>query len=111
MRQDRRRFVERVNFITTPGYLDGPGARERAGLPVSSGPYRVITQLGAYGFDEATKRLTLLATHPGISLDDVRANSAFEILIPPEVGMTTPPTEEELRLLRAIDPAGMVIGK
>jgi acyl CoA:acetate/3-ketoacid CoA transferase beta subunit len=111
MRQDTRRFVERVNFITTPGYLDGPGARQRAGLPDSSGPYRVITQLGVYGFAEDTKRLQLLAVHPGVTLDDIRANSAFEILVPPVVDTSLPPAPDEQRLLREIDPAGMVIGK
>lgn len=111
MRQDRRKFVERVNFVTTPGYLDGPGARERAGLPCGTGPYRVITQLGVYGFDEETKRLTLLAVHPGITPDDVRANSSCEVVISPAAGSSAPPTCEEQRLLREIDPAGMVIGK
>ncbi len=48
MRQDKRRFVGKVDFVTTPGYLDGPGARERVGLPTNTGPYRVITQLGVY---------------------------------------------------------------
>jgi acyl CoA:acetate/3-ketoacid CoA transferase beta subunit len=111
LRQDKRKFVERVSFITTPGYLDGPGARERAGLPQGTGPYRVITQLGVYGFDDDTKRLKLLALHPGVTLDDVCANSSCEILIPSSVGTTTPPTEEERRQLHEIDPAGMVIGK
>ena len=74
MRQDARRFVETVDFLTTPGYLDGPGARERAGLPAGTGPYRVITQLGLYGFDEQSRRMTLLATHPGVTLDVIRAN-------------------------------------
>ncbi len=111
IRQDKRRFVERVDYVTTPGYLDGPGARERAGLPCRTGPYRVITQLGVYGFDDETKRLKLLALHPGVTLDDVRANSSFEILIPPTIDTTTPPTERERQLLHEIDPAGMVIGK
>ena len=111
MRQDKRKFVERVSFITTPGYLDGAGARVRAGLPTSSGPYRVITQLGVYGFDEATKQLKLLALHPGVTLDDVCANSAMEILISDKTETTQPPTAEERRVLHEIDPAGMVIGK
>jgi len=111
MRQDKRKFVERVSFITTPGYLDGAGARERAGLPRSSGPYRVITQLGVYGFDDATKQLKLLALHPGVTLEDVRANSALEILISDKIETTQPPTVEERRVLHEIDPAGMVIGK
>jgi acyl CoA:acetate/3-ketoacid CoA transferase beta subunit len=111
MRQDKRRFVERVNFITTPGYLDGPGCREQAGLPAGSGPYRVITQLGLYDFDEQTRRIRLRALHPGVGPGDIRTNSSFEILVPPEVETSAPPTGDELRLLRAIDPAGMVIGK
>jgi acyl CoA:acetate/3-ketoacid CoA transferase beta subunit len=111
MRQDARRFVERLDFITTPGYLDGPGARERAGLPADSGPYRVITQLGVYGFDEVSRRMKLLATHPGVTVDDIRAASSFELIIPDEVGTSEPPSPQVRRVLREIDPTGMVIGK
>lgn len=109
--QSQRTFVNKLDFITTPGWLDGPGARERAGLPADCGPYRVITQLGVYGFDEQTKRLTLLSLHPGITVDDVQANSEFQILIPDHVAVTEPPTGEEQRILREIDPSGMVLGK
>jgi acyl CoA:acetate/3-ketoacid CoA transferase beta subunit len=111
VRQDKRRFVDKVDFVTTPGYLDGPGARERVGLPERTGPYRVISQLGIYGFDQATKRLQLLALHPGVTVEDIQANSSFEILIPDEIQTTQPPTEEERRLLHKIDPTGMAIGK
>ena len=110
MRQDKRRFVERLDFLTTPGYLDGPGARERAGLPADSGPYRVITQLGLYDFDEESKRMRLLATHPGVTVDDVQANSGFELIIPDQVGTTESPSPQVRRILREIDPTGMVIG-
>jgi len=111
MRQEKRRFLKKVDFITTPGYLDGPGAREASGLPAGSGPYRVITQLGLYGFDPATKRIKLLAMHPGVTVDQIQENSEFEILIPERVGTTKPPTPEERLLLREIDPTGMAIGK
>jgi acyl CoA:acetate/3-ketoacid CoA transferase beta subunit len=111
MRQDRRRFVERLDFLTTPGYLDGPGARERAGLPAGSGPYRVITQLGLYGFDATSRRMTLLAIHPGVTVEDVQAQSGFELLVPAEVETSEPPPPEVRRILREIDPTGMVIGK
>ncbi|MBN1148976.1 MAG: CoA-transferase subunit beta, partial [Anaerolineales bacterium] len=67
MRQDKRKFVERVDFVTTPGYLGGPGEREKAGLPAGSGPYRVITQLGVYDFNESTKAMQLASLHPGVS--------------------------------------------
>lgn len=109
---ERRRFVERVDFLTTPGYLTGPGAREEAGLPVGSGPYRVITNLAVLGFDDTTKRMELLSVHPGVTLDQVRENSGFELLVGGGVATTEPPTEEELRLLREeIDPTGIFLGR
>ncbi len=111
MRQDERRFVEHLDFLTTPGYLDGPGARERAGLPVNSGPYRVITQLGLYDFDRQSKRMRLLATHPGVTVEEVRANTNFELLVPDTVDTTQPPSPEIRQIMRDIDPTGMVIGK
>jgi glutaconate CoA-transferase subunit B len=110
--QSKRTFVSKVDFLTTPGYLDGPGGRERAGLPVGTGPYRVITQLGLYGFDEETKRLKLISLHPGVSLEDMKANSGFEIIIPDRVATSPEPSAEYLRILREeIDPAGIVLGK
>ena len=109
--QSRRTFVNELDFVTTPGWLGGPGEREKAGLPAGCGPYRVITQLGVYGFDEASKRLALLSLHPSVTVDDVLAHSEFEILIPEQVPVTQPPTTEERRILREIDPAGMVLGK
>lgn len=109
MRQDRRRFVERLDYLTTPGYLDGPGARERAGLPAGTGPYRVITQLGVYGFDEESRQMMLLARHPGTTLEEIRENSGFELLVADHVGTTEPPPPHIRRLLREIDPTGMVI--
>jgi len=111
MRQDKRKFMQKIDFVTTPGYLDGPGARERAGLPTSSGPYRVITQLGVYGFDDTTKRLKLMARHPGVTAEMVQANSSFDIPMSDEVATTAPPSDEERRVLHEIDPTGMVIGK
>ena len=110
--QSKRTFVSKLDFLTTPGYLDGPGGREKAGLAKGSGPYRVITQLGIYGFDEETKRLKLISLHPGVSIADVKENSSFEIIIPDKVETSPEPTEEHLRILRQeIDPAGIVLGK
>jgi acyl CoA:acetate/3-ketoacid CoA transferase beta subunit len=104
MRQRDNSFVKKVDFLTTPGYLTGPGARERAGLPEGSGPYRVITQLGVYGFDDETKRIKLISAHPGVTVDEIEANSEFKIIIPEKIVTTEIPTEEELRMLRGIDP-------
>lgn len=111
MRQEKRRFMKRVDFVTTPGYLTGPGAREKAGLPAGTGPYRVITQLGLYGFDDVTKRLKLLAVHPGVTVEQIQENSEFEILIPERIETTQPPSEKERRILHEIDPLGIAIGK
>jgi acyl CoA:acetate/3-ketoacid CoA transferase beta subunit len=110
MRQDPRRFVERLDFVTTPGYLDGPGARARAGLPANTGPYRVITQLGLYDFEETTKRMRLLATHPGFSVDDVQRATSFELIVSKDLQTTEPPPSDVLDTMRDIDPTGMVIG-
>lgn len=111
MRQDKHRFLEKIDFLTTPGYLQGFDSRQEAGLPRDSGPYRVISQLGVYGFDSTSKQMMLLSMHPGVTIEQVKENSSFEILIPSHVSLTTPPSQKELAILKKIDPAGMVIGK
>jgi len=111
-RHGPRRFVEKVDFITTPGYLYGPGAREEEGLSENTGPSRVITDLCLFDFESETKRMRLIACHPGVTTEDVIKATGFEILIADEVGTTDPPTEEELRLLHeVIDPLGFVFKK
>jgi glutaconate CoA-transferase subunit B len=110
MKHDARRFIEKVDFITTPGYLTGPGARERAGLPPGTGPYRVVTDLALMGFDDATKRMKLLALNPGVAIEQVKENTGFELIMPAKVDKNEPPTEEELRILREeIDPTKLYI--
>jgi glutaconate CoA-transferase subunit B len=110
-RHDKRRFVEKLQYVTTPGYLDGPGARERAGLP-GGGPVRVITDRAILGFDEKTKRMRLEAIYPGGSVEDVVANTGFDLLFAPRLEQVPAPTPDQLRLLRrVIDPTGIYIGK
>jgi glutaconate CoA-transferase subunit B len=100
MRHDKRRFIEKVDFLTTPGYLTGPGAREAAGLPPGTGPYRVVTNLALLGYHPASKRMLLLATQPGISIQQVLDNTGFDLLVAESVEENPPPTPEELRILR-----------
>src|SRR5947208_2318002 len=78
---DRRRFVEKLDFLTTPGYLTGPGAREAAGLAPGTGPYRVITDLAIMGYHEQTKRMEVLSLHPGVELVRVREATGFELTV------------------------------
>ena len=109
---DPRRFVEKLDFLTTPGYLTGPGAREAAGLPPGTGPYRVITDLAIMGYHEETKRMQVLSLHPGVTMDDVRSNTGFAIGCTAHPDQTTPPSETELCVLREeVDPHRYVIGR
>ncbi|NOR83613.1 MAG: 3-oxoacid CoA-transferase [Ardenticatenales bacterium] len=110
MRHDKRRFVPQVDFVTTPGFLTGPGAREAAGLPVNTGPIAVISTLATMGFDSDTCRMQLEALHPGVTLEQALDNTGFELLLPTEVKRNAHPTAEELRVLRdEIDPTGLYI--
>jgi glutaconate CoA-transferase subunit B len=100
MHQSPRTFVPTVDFLTTPGYLDGPGARERAGLPADTGPYRVVTDLCTLDFEQQSKRMRLLALNPGIEVEQVEAATGFPLLLPEEIGRNEEPSDEELRILR-----------
>lgn len=111
MRHDVRRFVPKCDFLTTPGYLDGPGAREAAGLPRGSGPLNVVSTLALLGYDhQHTYRMTLEAVYPGVSVEQVVQNTGFELIIPEQVPTLDPPTAEELHTLRQeIDPDRLYI--
>jgi glutaconate CoA-transferase subunit B len=100
MRHDKRRFIEKVDFITTPGYLTGPGAREAAGLPPGTGPYRVVTTLAMMGYHPERKRMMLLATQPDVSVETVIENTGFDLILPENIEKNPPPSQEELRILR-----------
>ena len=100
MRHDRCRFLKKVDFVTTPGYLNGPGAREAVGLPPSTGPYRVVTNLAVLGYHPESKRMLLLATQPGVTVEQVIENTGFELAMADQVEENPPPSAEELRILR-----------
>jgi glutaconate CoA-transferase subunit B len=109
---DKRRFVEKLDFLTTPGYLDGAGAREAVGLPPGTGPYRVITDLAIMGYHEVTKRMEVLSLHPGVTLEQVQANTGFDIGVREPLLTTAPPSDVELQILRAeVDPFRYIIGR
>jgi len=109
---DKRRFVERLDFLTTPGYLTGPGAREKAGLPPGNGPYKVISTLALMGYDPSSKRMKVESLHPGASKQDVIDNTGFEMLFAESIPITLEPTDEELHVLREeVDPEGIILGR
>ncbi|HZC31480.1 MAG TPA: CoA-transferase [Gaiellaceae bacterium] len=104
VRHERRRLVERLAHLTDPGYLDGPGARRRAGL-TGGGPRRVLTDKCVLGVDPRTCRLAVWSIHPGVRPEELREATGFALDVPDDVPETDPPTEEELRLIREeIDP-------
>jgi len=108
MRHDKRRFLEKIDLITTPGFLSGPGAREEAGLPANTGPYRVVTNLCVMGYDDESKRMKLLSLNPGVTVENVVENTGFELLMADEITQNEGPTEKELRILREqVDPDGL----
>jgi glutaconate CoA-transferase, subunit B len=110
--QDRKRFTNEINFVTSPGYLKGKGSREEAGLPPGGGPYKIITDLAVMGFDPDSCRMRVESIHPQVTREDVVENTGFELLWAPEVVSSQPPTREELQLLRQeVDPLRYIIGR
>jgi glutaconate CoA-transferase subunit B len=106
---ERRRFIPRVDFVTSPAWLGGDGARARAGL-YFGGVSKVVTTLGIFGFDTDTQRMRVDALHPGVTLDTIRENTGFEVLTAPRIETTAPPTADELDILREIDPERRFLG-
>lgn len=102
MRQSTRAFVERVGFVTSFGFGGGAGEREGLGLR-GKGPRRVITDLGVLEPDPDSCELTLVALHPGATVEQVRAATGWELKVSPDLSTTPPPTERELEVLRHLE--------
>ena len=111
-RHEKRRFPARCDFITSPGYIDGPDGRKKAGLPVPYPDIIVVTDLTVMSIDKTAGRLSVDKLMPGVSLERVLENTGFEPLVADEVVAVEPPTERELRILREeVDPGGMYLSK
>ena len=110
--QQKRKFVERVDFISSPGCLDGPGAREAAGLPAGTGPWRAVTPWAMFGYEEQSCELMLMAVSPFVTVDMVLAEMSFMPKLAPKITILDPPTEEELTVIRSsLDVDGQTTGR
>jgi glutaconate CoA-transferase subunit B len=109
MSHEKRRFVPRVDFITSPGYGEGGGWRRTVGLP-RGGPAAVITTLGLLRFEPETHEMVLVAVHPGVTVDAVTANTGWPLRIAKDLVTTPAPTDRELEILACFDPAGYWTG-
>jgi glutaconate CoA-transferase subunit B len=101
LKHGKKAFVEKLDFITSAGFLDGGDARERAGMP-GKGPAAVITDLGILEPDPVTRELTLVSLHPGVSIEKVQAETAWRLRVANDLKETPAPTADELAELRAL---------
>jgi glutaconate CoA-transferase subunit B len=100
---EKRRFVEKVDFLTSPGFIDGKEGWRKLKLQ-GGGPYAVITNLCTFKFDEVTGEMTVTALHEGVTIEQVQENTPWNVKVAEELVTTPPPTEKEVTTLRALDP-------
>jgi glutaconate CoA-transferase subunit B len=105
MNHEKRRFVERVSYITSPGFGEGRGWRDRNGLR-GGGPCAVITTKAILRFDSETKEMILDSLHPGATVEEILENTGWNLRCASKIDKTEPPTLSELRKIRKYDPLG-----
>ena len=106
MNHERRRFMPKVQYVTSPGFGDGGGWREKNGL-IGGGPSRVITSMGIFAFDPADHEMFLISNHPGVSVQEIKNQTGWPLRVSPEIHETAPPGKEELAAVRKYDPKGV----
>lgn len=107
MRLSSRSFVDKLDFVTSPGHMTGGDARMQAGLP-GKGPQLVVSDKAILNFDNPEREMQVVSLHPGVTLDAVHENVGWDIRTVDQITETPPPTAEELRLIREeLDPTGM----
>ena len=102
---DKRSFVEKVDYISSPGFISGPGDREKYHLP-GSGPFAVVTDKCIFKFHPETKEMYIASMYPGISPEEVQAQVAWDIQVSENLDIIPLPTEQELTLIKTLDPMG-----
>jgi len=108
----KRTFVEKLDFVTSPGYLDGSkDERRKKGIP-GEGPKLIVTNKAIFGFDDETHEMVLQSLHPGVTFDDVQAEISWQLKSVSDLDETSAPSSEELRIMREeLDPDGIYTGK
>jgi glutaconate CoA-transferase subunit B len=106
---EKRKFPEKVDFLTSPGFLIGRKERERLGLE-GGGPDTVITDLGIMRFDRENGEMVLTSVYPGVAVEDVRNNTGWNLRVLDDLKITEEPSEKELLILRQLDPKRIYLG-
>jgi len=107
MRLSRRAFVEKLDFTTSPGHLNGGNARERLQLP-GRGPDKVITNRGIFDFDNPDREMTLVELAPGATVASIQTEVGWPLRISPHLREMEPPEAAELSIIREeLDPQGL----
>jgi glutaconate CoA-transferase subunit B len=108
MQQEKRKFVPEVDYMTSPGWMSGPGSREAVGLP-PGGPSAVVTNMAVLGFDENTREMYLRNHYPGVSPEQVSENMGFQVDLSRSAELR-PPSDKELKILRELcDPQRLIL--
>jgi len=110
MSHDKRKFLKKLDYMTSPGHLEGPGSREKWSL-VGGGPEVVITDMCQMDFEPETKKIRLMSVHPGYSVQDILDNVMFDLIIPDDIPSTPEPTQEQIDIMHKLDPNGIYLAK
>jgi glutaconate CoA-transferase subunit B len=105
VRQSTRALVERLDFVTSVGHGSGPGSRQRLGL-TGAGPQKIITDLGVLEPDPRTCEFVLTGLYPGVTLEQARERTGWDLAARPDLATLPPPTDTELAALRSFATAG-----
>jgi glutaconate CoA-transferase subunit B len=110
MTHDKRKFVKELDYMTSPGHLQGPGSREKWGF-VGGGPEVVITDMCQMDFDPGTLKIRLKSVHPGYTAQDILDNVMFDLIVPEDIPTTPLPTAQQIEIMHTLDPKGIYLGK
>lgn len=103
MKHEKRRFVDKVDYITSPGFISGGDSRAESGLP-AGGMYRVVTDLAILGFHPESKEMQVLSLHPGVTAEEVQDKTGFDLELGGDIQETKAPELAELKVVRELDP-------